>query len=544
MPRHGDGAGTGALVKLIEVLAAGVQGAEGGTVHLYRRGTTTHATLYADFEAKLAQLANPVTLDQHGAATVYVNEVVDAYVYMSSGALLKPKFTIGGSAAAEELISSLFSGTDYDTGLSAAGKPLLVKTALEQLKTSITSVSSTISSLASGPFFDVTDPDYGAVGDGVTDDSGAFALADAAATAAGGGILWCPAGVYYIEASQIELSEGVSLLGAGPGLSRILASVAIDAPIITPTATAGKKTFISGIKVDFDGTLSESCIYWAPGSTGASLLVDNCILNAYGYAGYGIYAADQTETHYDAVLEARNCIFQGGTKTCIDTNRDSRSVRLVAIGNRFRKTGDLDAPDINMAGGIVVGNIFENTGVTTGAADGNVEVGADDSMSTIVGNLFTAPDNAITVNAIYGATSSVVESGNSISEYQGVVLHVGDETTSRQDLGERGTYYTVAKSATTVVETQRWGTVHITSDGVDFEAALNAGPVGSSFTLAVQNTHASTAVTLTFSGVWENAAYYYIAAGHAMIFNFKSFLFDGSHGWALVNDGPNDLTLP
>ncbi|MCP4366334.1 MAG: hypothetical protein GY800_13705 [Planctomycetes bacterium] len=62
-------------------------------------------------------------------------------------------------------------------------------------------------------FYDVTD--YGATGNGSTDDSTAVTAAITAAKAAGGGTVFFPAGVYVMEG--IGLSDGVHILGAGVG---------------------------------------------------------------------------------------------------------------------------------------------------------------------------------------------------------------------------------------------------------------------------------------------------------------------------------------
>ncbi len=66
------------------------------------------------------------------------------------------------------------------------------------------------------PTHDVTD--FGAVGDGVTDDTAAFVAALAAADAEGGGVVHAPAGTYVIR-DRLALGNGVVLQGDGPGLT-------------------------------------------------------------------------------------------------------------------------------------------------------------------------------------------------------------------------------------------------------------------------------------------------------------------------------------
>src|SRR6266700_1747491 len=61
--------------------------------------------------------------------------------------------------------------------------------------------------------------DYGAVGDGITDDSAAMAAARTAARAAGGGVVYGPPGTYIFSNQDISNDAGISHIGAGAGLT-------------------------------------------------------------------------------------------------------------------------------------------------------------------------------------------------------------------------------------------------------------------------------------------------------------------------------------
>ncbi len=61
--------------------------------------------------------------------------------------------------------------------------------------------------------------DYGAVGDGITDDSAAMAAARAAARAAGGGVVYGPPGTYIFSNQDISNDAGIFHIGAGAGLT-------------------------------------------------------------------------------------------------------------------------------------------------------------------------------------------------------------------------------------------------------------------------------------------------------------------------------------
>lgn len=64
--------------------------------------------------------------------------------------------------------------------------------------------------------FNVKDPQYGAKGDGVTDDTAAIQAAINAAAAAGGGIVFFPAGIYLIY-SKLTVNKPIFLIGLGKG---------------------------------------------------------------------------------------------------------------------------------------------------------------------------------------------------------------------------------------------------------------------------------------------------------------------------------------
>lgn len=64
--------------------------------------------------------------------------------------------------------------------------------------------------------FNVTDPSYGAIGNGIADDTLAFQAAITAANSAGNGIVFIPLG-YYVISSQLIIPPGVTLLGCGMG---------------------------------------------------------------------------------------------------------------------------------------------------------------------------------------------------------------------------------------------------------------------------------------------------------------------------------------
>jgi hypothetical protein len=211
----------------IDALIAGIRGGENGLVKIYRRGTTTRVTCYTDFEGQdsFDQPDDGIRLDANGSTVVYVNASVNCLVYSSSGTLVRT-FVAGTGAPAVEVINQSFTGTDYETGRSAASKPTSLDSVLTKWKTSAgavdfqvlvggvaTDLDDAMTGLR-GFFFNVKDAAYGAVGDGVTDDTQAIQTALDAAETAGSGIVILPYGT-YLTSSVLTVARGVSVMGVG-----------------------------------------------------------------------------------------------------------------------------------------------------------------------------------------------------------------------------------------------------------------------------------------------------------------------------------------
>src|SRR6187402_2470905 len=207
---------------LINPLVAGIRGAEVGSVELLERGTSTHAVYYKDFPATQQYSAQPIPLDSFGSVTLYVEELVDVLVHDSNGVLVR-QFVAGDYAAAVEVISQSFTGTDYRDGTIGPHKPTNLASVLDLWKTNAGAVDWKV--LVGGSPINIADAisgfaalyfnvkSYGALGNGVADDGTAINTAIAAAAVAGGTVFF-PPGVYRTTA-VISVSNNVCLLGSG-----------------------------------------------------------------------------------------------------------------------------------------------------------------------------------------------------------------------------------------------------------------------------------------------------------------------------------------
>lgn len=156
----------------------------------------------------------------------------------------------GGSGIAPSLVDAkgdLIAASGADTvdrlGVGANGQVLTADSA-QALGVKWAAASATASNALT--VFNVKDVAYGAVGNGVSDDTPEINAAISAANAAGGGIVYLPPGSYRV-ATSLTLLSGVHLVGAGKGVSILLFDdvaqngIALNAaagPLVSPTLTA------------------------------------------------------------------------------------------------------------------------------------------------------------------------------------------------------------------------------------------------------------------------------------------------------------------
>jgi hypothetical protein len=246
-------------MNLLDVLAAGVSGAENGTATITKRGTGTAATYYLDFEGTAAIATGAaLDLDENGRVLAYVNELVDVAVADADGTEILT-FTAGSASGAIEYQGQSFTGTSYSTGAAAAGNPTNVQAILDLWLTNSGAVDwkvlvgstptklSTALTGVSGMFFNVKDPTYGAMGDNVSNDAAAIGAAITAA-ATNGGIVFFPPGTYRCT-TGLSLSKKVSILGCGPESSIITMDHASNSLITTEGTSNVDHQFIEGVQL-------------------------------------------------------------------------------------------------------------------------------------------------------------------------------------------------------------------------------------------------------------------------------------------------------
>lgn len=165
----------------------------GGKLYTYVAGTTTPQASYTDYGGGTAN-ANPVILDSRGEASVWLNTALyKMALYSATDVLIWTVDNIGGFATLAQLAAS---GGSNLIGFIQSGTGAVATTVQTKLRES------------------VSVKDFGAVGDGVTDDTAAIQAAVNAAEANRNNEIVFPVGNYVIT-STIVIRGGIRLIGQG-----------------------------------------------------------------------------------------------------------------------------------------------------------------------------------------------------------------------------------------------------------------------------------------------------------------------------------------
>jgi hypothetical protein len=258
-----------------ELAVAGSRKSDGsanasGKVFLYEPGTTTLVPGYTDDTLSEAWTTDGggIPLDAGGRVAIWINDMIDIVVSDADGGTVNTFIGYNKTRAEQvEVENDSFTGT-LDDGSQGAGGKTNLDTILTSIGDSLGGVDGLFQESSGATGRTIADKfreiwisvkDFGALGNGVHDDTTAFQEAVSRAIAAGSATVWAPAGTYKTSAVIAATNGTVTIRGAGRG-STIIAPTAGAANAFTFTACPS-----SGIH--------DMSILHTGGSTGAAVAV-------------------------------------------------------------------------------------------------------------------------------------------------------------------------------------------------------------------------------------------------------------------------------
>jgi hypothetical protein len=545
-------------VHLLEPLVNGVRGAESGSVDLYRRGTTTRVTYYTTFEGDGATTpTSSVALDTYGGGVFYVNEETLVVVKDSTGTELR-RFVSASAASGVEVISQSFTGTDYASGASAHTEPTPLSTVLDGLYTSFGArdfnvlyggASITMQSLAAKVgtlFFNVKDPDYGAVGDGTTNDLAAIQEAVDAAETAGGGIVFFPKGIYNVGFSTpLDVPAGVSLLGAGPGVSVLRRTLDAGAEMVT----FGAASYFQSVENLSFATTTATTREGIGSSAASRVLVHNCTFGDVTNTMDGIAMSDS-----GCFLTAVGCIFFPGSsgEAISGAGRFTAELCEVTLPATYNSTVFSGAPGNTnglrlLYNKIIAAAMAAGTGTIYSFSGASTHVN-----STIVGNLCDNPAGG-TLNVSVGpginsaGANTHLELGNDWGTSLVRSALWGDQATATTHTAsmvmerESSRYYTLDETAAVAISAVLHATATIkrAAGGAQTVTLDGPGPANKTFSLVYYNSTGGLSDTITMAGNVKGLTTFTVNAASFSVYTFKAIHVQTTKFWCLIGSLTN-----
>lgn len=272
---------------LVEWLAAGVKTTAGvalasGKVRFNQPGTGTTQPVYSD-AACTSAITQPLTLSAGGTGIVYTNAGIRMIVKDATDTTTL--FDVTENVQRDDNVfvtsPSFFNNTESTlatildfwtlSGGGGTNSPWSYKQSGSASERNLKSWFAEVH---------ISVKDFGAVGDGVNNDTTAVQNAINAAGSAGGGIVYFPPGTYAINAALTMGSSGVSLVGAGH-FTTIIKSSGGALNAITATSCNGFR--IVDLQIAHATTSTAAAIQLAScGVAGTgSVLLDNLLISGY-----------------------------------------------------------------------------------------------------------------------------------------------------------------------------------------------------------------------------------------------------------------------
>jgi hypothetical protein len=221
----------------------------GGLIYTYLAGTSTPAAAYTTSTGLIAH-ANPIVLDAAG-------RIATGEIWLTTGVDYKflVKTSVGVQLGSYDNIPSINDFTSIYAGLANTSNPALgdALVGFRQSNASGNLTGAVGRTVHTKLQESVSVKDFGAVGNGVTDDTEAFILAIASVTA-GGSRLYVPEGTYIIT-STLTVDGFVNIEGDGI-LNTVIKASGNFSAVLTFSPTA-YYCYVSNLSINTDLTTTE-----------------------------------------------------------------------------------------------------------------------------------------------------------------------------------------------------------------------------------------------------------------------------------------------
>lgn len=502
-------------MQVIEALISGVSGGELGTANLYRRGTVASAPWYADYDGTNANsTGSAIQLDANGGAEVYVNEPVRVVVKDTTGTTVR-EWDVMTPSSMVEVVSSSFTGQDYTTAASAVSKPAWLDSVLDlweetneavDWKVKVGSTTNDIPFFLSkvlGIVINVKDEQYGAVGDGVTDDTAAISSALSAASSNPTAMVVFPTGTYVVS-SSLNVGAGVSMVGMGPQATIITMDHATAYTLLVSGGGAERGHLIHGIAFLAEQANTGACIRY---SSSTNVTFSMCEFGDGGNSTGTLVSPFGTVTAVHMAFQNCRFIVRGSSSKAIDSN-PSVIARFNVTGCSFIPHTTQNASLVTLAGQGAVTNCFFGCGTSTAGTYNVLDVVPSAGRGISVTSCTFADTGGATVTAIriIHASSNVSthESGNTFGATL-TAYSLSNATVGTYFLGSRkGRYlYIQDDSSAITLPTDQFEVILLerTVTGTVQLTAATQKPLGHRFTLITHNNSAGN-VTIGMTAGW------------------------------------------
>ncbi|HEY4188329.1 MAG TPA: glycosyl hydrolase family 28-related protein [Polyangia bacterium] len=378
----------------------------GGTAAFVVPGTASVPVVpWANRDATAAvQLVNGgVPLDAGGRAIVYLNQPADILVQDSSGVTVATYKETGTNAGLVEVINPGYTGTNPTTGQQAPGQRVYLDKILSNLAASLGGADGQFKAAATGTLrsiqskfteLQISVKDFGAVGNGLADDTASCQAAINYASALGGGIVYFPPGTYLTSGALMVMTASVDLVGAG-AVSIIKQSNA-TANGVSFAITGGvlPQNRVIGLQVAHSSSSTGAAIAAVVPSTGAFFVDRVTVISSGITVGFknGLAISGGATAN---IISVTNSYFSAFVTSAIPVSILTSASSIFIAGNYI-----LGGSAGNSA--LAVTNIGSNTGteVVGNTIDGS-QASATCNAATIQGGL-----RSISGNVMIGGSSS------------------------------------------------------------------------------------------------------------------------------------------